>query len=106
MNPILLNPVVEVLLAVLIYPGVVVALIAAAILAWVRGTAQGALRGARTSTGGADVGVGELRTMWREETRLPTGVYPALLTACTLAAMIFPLLALILLPVPGNPLAF
>ncbi|HEX6819858.1 MAG TPA: hypothetical protein VF120_15890, partial [Ktedonobacterales bacterium] len=101
MNPILLNPVAEVLLAVLIYPGVVVALIAAAILMWVRGMAQGALQ----PTGAAG-GLGAIRAEWGEEAELPAGVYEPLLTACTIAAVIFPLLALILLPVPGNPLTF
>lgn len=106
MNPILLNPVVEVLLAVLIYPGVVAALIAAAILAWVRGTARSSLQHSGGGAAGQAGGVAELRAMWGEETRLPAGIYSPLLTACTLAALIFPLLALILLPVPGNPLAF
>jgi formate hydrogenlyase subunit 4 len=50
------------------------------------------------------VAIGELRAEWRRETVLPEGVSSAMLALCTLAVLFFPLLALILLPVPGNPL--
>ncbi len=101
-NPILLNPIVEVVVAALIYPGVVVALIAAGILAWVRGTAQQTL----AHSGAAGGGLAALRAAWGEEAQLPAGVYEPLLNAGAIAAVIFPLLALILLPVPGNPLTY
>ncbi len=101
-NPILLNPIVEVVVAALIYPGVVVALIAAGILAWVRGTAQQTLAHSGTAAGG----LAALRAAWGEEAQLPAGVYEPLLNAGAIAAVVFPLLALILLPVPGNPLTY
>src|SRR5579863_3413181 len=101
-NPILLNPIVEVVVAALIYPGVVVALIAAGILGWVRGTAKESL----AHSGATGGGLAALRAAWGEEAQLPAGVYEPLLNACTIAAVIFPLLALILLPIPGNPLTY
>ncbi len=106
MNSILMNPVIDVLLAVLIYPGVLLALLAGLILTLVRGAAEGALQPAPgAGPGTAIAAIGELRAAWRRETVLPEGVSSAMLTLCTLAALFFPLLALILLPVPGNPLA-
>lgn len=103
MNQFLTNPVVDVLLAVLIYPGVLVALIVALILGWLREVTEGAFAG--TPAVGPGELVGELRDAWRSETILPEGISSAMLSLLTLAAPLFPLLALILLPVPGNPLA-
>ncbi len=103
MNPFLTNPVVDVLLAVLVYPGVLVALIAALILGWLREVVDGAAQGKPAA--GPGTTIGELRASWRGDTFLPAGVSAGMLTLLTLAAPLFPVLALILLPVPGNPLA-
>ncbi len=90
------------LLAVLIYPGLLVALLAAVALAWVRESARGALSG--TSLTNPLRGFAELRTEFGRDSAVPEGIQPGLITAGTLAAVIFPVLALVLLPVPGNRL--
>ncbi|MBF6592042.1 MAG: NADH-quinone oxidoreductase subunit H, partial [Ktedonobacterales bacterium] len=87
----------------LVYPGILIALIAAWALAWVRESARGALNG-----GGALSSplrsLGELRTTFERESVVPEGARPDLIAAATTATLVFPLLALVLLPVPGNPL--
>jgi NADH-quinone oxidoreductase subunit H len=97
-----MNAVFSFVLAVLIYPGVVVALLAAVALAWVRESARGALSG--TSPTNPLQSFAELRTTFERDAVVPDGVQPGLVTVGTLAAVIFPVLALVLLPVPGNPL--
>lgn len=97
-----MNAVIGVALAILVYPGVLVALLAAELLGWVRGAAQNAAQ--RSGTAGAPGILREMGSAWGQETVAPAGVHPAVLTVCTWAAALFPLLALILLPVPGNPL--
>jgi formate hydrogenlyase subunit 4 len=100
MNPVI-GAVVGVALAILVYPGLLAALVAAWILSWVRGAAQGALQG--SSNPGPLRLLGELRAEWQQDAVVPEGVAPALLTVGTWTAVLAPLLALILLPVPGNP---
>lgn len=97
-----MNGVLGFLLAVLVYPGVVVALLAAVVLAWVRDVARGALTGAALSN--PLQSVAEMRTTFDREATVPEGIQPGVIAATTIAAVIFPLLALVLLPVPGNPL--
>ncbi len=91
------------LVAVLIYPGVLVALLAAWALSWVRGALRGAVNGDQAPTA-----FGEARA-WRSlfagASGIPEGVHPVAVALGTTLALVFPLLALILLPVPGNPLA-
>lgn len=91
------------IVAVLIYPGILVAFIAAWALSWVRGATRSALQGAQTPAP-----LGELRG-WRalfdRESVIPLGVHPIAVSLATTLALVCPLLALVLLPVPGNPLA-
>jgi len=98
-----MNAIIGVVLAILVYPGALAALLAGEALGWVRGAARGAARG-DGGIGGAPGIIREIGSAWREETAAPEGMHPAVLTLCTWAAMLFPLLALIFLPVPGNPL--
>jgi formate hydrogenlyase subunit 4 len=100
MNPVV-GAVVGVALAILVYPGLLVALIAAWILSAVRGAAHGALQGSPNP--GPLRLLGELRAEWQQDAVVPEGIAPALLTLGTWMAVLAPLLALILLPVPGNP---
>jgi len=91
------------IVAVFIYPGLLVAFGAAWALGWVRAATRGALRGALTPAP-----LGELRgwrTLFGRESVTPLGVQPIAVALATLLALLCPLLALILLPVPGNPLA-
>lgn len=94
--------VISFVLGVLVYPGLVVALIAAWVLGWIRESARGALNGGEVA--GPMRAIGELRSAFERESIVPEGAQPAVLTVATTAAVLFPLLALVLLPVPGNPL--
>jgi formate hydrogenlyase subunit 4 len=97
-----MNGVFSFLLAVLVYPGAVVALLVAVALAWVRESARGAFSGGSLTS--PLQGFAELRTAFTRDAVVPEGIRPGFVTACSLAAVVFPLLALVLLPVPGNPL--
>ncbi len=98
-----MNPVLSLLLAVLIYPGVLVALVAAWLLTWVRTSTRAALAG--TAVPNPISEVSELRVDFGRETLAPDGVHPAVVTLATGVALLSPLLALIFLPVPENPIA-
>ena len=99
-----MNGVLGFVLAVLIYPGVVVALIAAWALSWARQSARVA-----TAASGGRVSplrdAHEIRSALGRDTIAPEGVHPWALTLGSTVAVIAPIIALALLPVPGNPLA-
>jgi formate hydrogenlyase subunit 4 len=97
-----MNAVINIAVGILIYPGVLVALLAAWALAWVRASARGTLSGGAVTSPLRSLA--ELRTTFERESIIPEGAQPALIAFCSTAALVFPLLALILLPVPGNPL--
>ncbi len=98
-----MNPLLSIVLAVLVFPGVLVALVAAWLLTWVRTSARAALAGGGLPNPLGEVS--ELRVAFGRETLAPDGVHPIVVTLATGAALICPLLALLFLPVPGNPLA-
>ncbi|HEX6541282.1 MAG TPA: NADH-quinone oxidoreductase subunit H [Ktedonobacterales bacterium] len=93
-----MNGVLSFALAVLIYPGLLVAAVAGVVLLLVRDVARGALDGEKTTI------LAELRDSWRGETIVPDGVSEFALTLSSGLAMLAPALALVFLPVPGNPL--
>jgi formate hydrogenlyase subunit 4 len=95
------NPLLSLALAVLVYPGLLAALVAAGVLGWVRSSARGALSGSGARN--PLVGLGELRVAFRRESLTPDGVHPSVITLLTATRLICPVLALIMLPVPGNP---
>ena len=98
-----MNGVLGFVLAVLVYPGVVVALIAAWALSWARGSARAA-----TASSGAVHPLQdalEIRGALGRDSIAPEGAHPWALTLGSTGAIVGPLLALALLPVPGNPLA-
>src|SRR5215471_14145359 len=97
-----MNAVIGFILAVLVYPGVLIAILAGWALLWVRESASGAMNGVPLSN--PLRGLAELRATFERESAVTEGEQPALVAAASMAAMIFPLLALVLLPVPGNPL--
>src|SRR5579872_2730386 len=100
-----MNSVVAFLIAVLIYPGALAAVVAALVLGWARGAARGAVAGERAGNGNGNplATLGEWRSGLRSGAVVP-GVREALLTGGGAIAVLAPLLALVLLPVPGNPL--
>ncbi|HEY7092776.1 MAG TPA: hypothetical protein VH393_06340, partial [Ktedonobacterales bacterium] len=97
-----MNAVIGVLLAILVYPGLLVALLAAWALTWVRTSVFGAAQGRPVSD---PLGFpGAVRTAFDKEGIAPAGVFAPAITVATLVAAVCPLLALIFLPLPGNPM--
>lgn len=97
-----MNGVLGFALAVLIYPGILAAAVAGIVLLSVRNVARGALGDAKSTAPAA--AINELRDSWQGETIVPDGVSEIALTLSSGVAMLAPALALVLLPVPGNPL--
>lgn len=98
-----MNPVLSLLLAILVYPGILVASVAAWILTWVRSMTRAALAGTTVPNPLGEVR--ELRVAFGRETLPPDGVHPIVVSLATGVALLAPLLALIFLPVPENPIA-
>ena len=98
-----MNGVLGFVLAVLVYPGVVVALVAAWALSWARQSARVATSGGGRVNPLRDTL--DIRGALARDTIAPEGVHPWALTLGSTIAVVAPLLALALLPVPGNPLA-
>lgn len=96
-----MSSVVAFVVAVLIYPGALVAVVAALVLGWARGAARGAVAGEGISSPLA--ALDEWRSTLKDKAVAP-GVQEVLLTGAAAIAVIAPVLALVLLPVPGNPL--
>ncbi|HET8908088.1 MAG TPA: hypothetical protein VFN11_14110 [Ktedonobacterales bacterium] len=97
-----MNGVLSFALAVLIYPGLLVAAVAGVALLIVRNVARTALGDAKAPSPAA--ALTELRESWQGETNVPDGVSELGLTLSSAVAILAPALALVLLPVPGNPL--
>lgn len=97
-----LNGVLAFALAVLVYPGLVVAVIAAWALSWARQWVRAVA--ARESTPTPLRDVAELRAALERDTVTPDGMPSQAIAGASVVAAIFPLLALLLLPLPGNPL--
>jgi len=97
-----MNGVLGFVLAVLVYPGVLVALVAAWALGWARGSARGVVAG--TAAPSPLRAALDVRGAFGRDTITPEGVHPAALVLGSSLAIVCPLVALLLLPVPGNPL--
>ncbi len=97
-----MNSLLGFVLAVLVYPGALVGLLAAWLLTWVRQSSRAALSGGTLANPLHEVQ--DLRQTIDRETLAPEGLQQWVLTLGSSAALLLPLLALILLPVPGNPL--
>lgn len=97
-----MNGVLSFALAVLIYPGLLVAVVAGVALLVVRNVARGALGGDKAASVAAPIT--DLRESWQGDTVVPDGVSEFGLTLSSGVAILAPALALVLLPVPGNPL--
>jgi formate hydrogenlyase subunit 4 len=96
------NGALEFALAVLVYPGAVAALLAAWALSWMRDAARERARGNRTPPLLASVAA--IRGMFSRETQVPAGVNPFALTLGLTLAVAAPFAALVVLPLPGNPM--
>lgn len=92
-----------IVVAVLIYPGLLVAGVAAWLFTWMRDAMRGTVSGTPIS---APVQLlGEMRAAFARETVTPDGVPTWVAAGLTNVMLLAPLLALALLPLPGNPLA-
>ena len=97
-----MNSILSFLLAVLIYPGAFIALIAAWALTWGRESIQALVSQDVVASPLRDLG--EIRGTIGEDVTQPHGMFPWLTTAAACMAIVLPLILLIMLPVPGNPL--
>ena len=97
-----MNGVVAFLIALLLYPGIIAALVAAWALSWTRDIVRTSL-GSGMRPGPLSV-VSELRAAFARETLAPAGVEVAFQAIIPVLAVAAPLTALVLLPLPGNPL--
>jgi hypothetical protein len=97
-----MNSILSFVLAVLIYPGVFIAGIAAWALTWGRESIQAVV--AKDPIPGPLRDLGEIRGNMARDLEQPEGLYPPLTTIASCTAIVLPLISLILLPVPGNPL--
>ncbi|MGO8949080.1 MAG: NADH-quinone oxidoreductase subunit H [Ktedonobacterales bacterium] len=97
-----MNSILSFVLAVLIYPGAFIALLAAWALTWGRESMQAVVSQDVVTSPLRDLS--EIRSNISRDVGQPAGIYPWLTTAAACSAIIIPLIFLILLPVPGNPL--
>jgi formate hydrogenlyase subunit 4 len=97
-----MNGVVEFALAALVYPGAVVALLAAWALAWAREAAHDLARGHPAPSLFGQLGA--VRGMFARDTLAPAGLNSFALSLGVTMVVAAPLAALVALPLPGNPL--
>jgi NADH-quinone oxidoreductase subunit H len=97
-----MNSILSFVLAVLVYPGVFIASLVAWGLTWGRESVRAVVSQEAISSPMRDVS--EIRANLVRDILQAEGIYPWLSIVAACAAMILPLISLILLPVPGNPL--
>jgi formate hydrogenlyase subunit 4 len=97
-----MNGILAVGIAVLIYPGLLVALIVALILSWGRASARAGVMGAPLPSPLRDFT--EVYGALNRDGIVPETAYGLVLNLASTLALVMPLVALVLLPVPGNPL--
>jgi formate hydrogenlyase subunit 4 len=97
-----MNGVLAFVIALLLYPGILAGLAAAWILVWSRDVARATVSNSQRP---GPLGVlAELQAALRRDTLAPSGVRTAILALVPVVAAAAPIAALVLLPVPGNPL--
>jgi formate hydrogenlyase subunit 4 len=98
-----MNGVLAFVIALVFYPGIFAGFAAAWVLSWARDAARASLgAGTLPKPLGA---LAEVRAAFARDTLIPSGVHEAVLGLVPVIAFAAPLAALVLLPVPGNPLA-
>lgn len=97
-----MNALLALLVAIVLYPGVIASFAVAWALAWTREAARAALGSGQRP--GPLRALAELRALFGRDALRPTGVYAPALQLASAVALATPLVALVLLPVPGNPL--
>ena len=89
-------------LAAFIFPGILAALVIALALGWARALARNAIE--RQPTTGPLSDIGAMRNLFARETYAPVGVSQFALSLGVTVAVLAPLTALLLLPLPANAL--
>lgn len=95
-----MNDFLAMIIAFLLYPGLLFGLVAALVLGWIRGSLRAVLIG--WSGGVPLLAPREFGRRLRQNSTLPEGVYAPLLTVLVVMAFVAPLLVLVFLPLPGN----
>ena len=98
----MMNSILSFVLALLVYPGVLIASLAAWGLMWGRESMRAVV--SREAVPGPMRDVSEVVSDLSHDILQPEGIYPWLTSIAACAALILPVIALILLPIPGNPL--
>jgi formate hydrogenlyase subunit 4 len=96
------NGIVAVIIAVLVYPGALVALAAALLLSWGRTSVRAAVSGTPLPDPLRDIR--EVRGSIERDAIVPESAYGVVLGSVSTLALLLPIAALVLLPLPGNPL--
>ena len=97
-----MNGILAVIIGVLIYPGLLVALVASLILSWGRASVRASVMGAPLPSPLREVA--EVRGAIDRDGIVPETAYGLVFSIVSTLALVVPLIALVLLPVPGNPL--
>ncbi|HEY7982704.1 MAG TPA: NADH-quinone oxidoreductase subunit H [Ktedonobacterales bacterium] len=98
-----MSGVLAVMLALLVYPGLVGALVVAWVLTWTRDATRASL-GSGARPGPLSL-IAEIRATYARDTLAPAATALAFQAILPILALALPLVALVLLPLPGNPLA-
>jgi NADH-quinone oxidoreductase subunit H len=95
-----MNALLSAIISIILYPGIVVALIAAIVLGWLRGTSRAALSG--WSGLSPLVSLRQIVRRQRQASTLPEGTPVLAIQGLPVVALVCPLVVLAFVPLPGN----
>jgi formate hydrogenlyase subunit 4 len=95
-----MNELLALVIALLVYPGVIFGLVAAGIFGWMRGASRAMVHGWEGAT--PLIAPREFSRRLRQASTMPDGVALPIPQLLPVAALVAPLLVLVLLPFPGN----
>ncbi len=95
-----MNELLAMIISLLVYPGLIFALVAALVFGWLRGVARATAQG--WSLGMPQLAPRELLRRLRQGSTVSEGVFAPLLQALPVLAVVCPLLVLVFLPLPAN----
>ena len=95
-----MNALVAMIVSLLVFPGLLFALVAALLFGWVRSYARAGVQGWSGSL--PRISLREVARRLRQGSTLPEGTFAPLMQVLPVLAVICPLLVLVFLPLPGN----
>lgn len=95
-----MNPLLAMIISLLVYPGLIFALVAAVIFGWLRGVARATAQGVASIM--PTLSLREAARRHRQGSTVPEGVFGPVMVALPILAVLCPLLVLVFLPLPGN----